>query len=434
MYGFLLIFALMAFAFVAVARRDWALYLTILLLPSYQIRFQIAGIPMTFLECMILLLAVVEFAKLVMMSLRGSAKGRDEVISTRNRLLHFVRNDKPVAILIFLFLGAALISVFTAPDQIKAAGIFKAYFFEAVLFYFLAILIIDDEKKLSTLWKILSVLVLYLSVFGIYQFITLAYLPFNWWAVEVASRRITSLVNHPNALALLVGPLLAMLVFSPEKTKLTWLTLATGTTALYLSFSRAGWLALVVVFLALGLLTQAQKKIIVAGVIAATIVLLIPFSRAKLLDLARGTDLSQQNRYVLWSAATDMIKKSPLLGVGLTGFREAYKNYPLGPDRVVQNYPHNFFLNFWLEVGLLGLISMLGLLILFYKKIFLLFKSNSSPLTSSLALPAAAGMSLILLHGLVDVPYFKNDLSVLFWLIYALPFLQFKAYQSNHSN
>src|SRR3989344_153997 len=312
MYGFLLIFALIAFAFVAVARRDWALYLTILLLPSYQIRFQIAGIPMTFLECMIFLLAVVEFAKLVMMSLRGSAKGRDEVMPKEgppladnppmNRLLHFVRNDKPVAILILLFLLAALISVFTAPDQIKAAGIFKAYFFEAVLFYFLAILIIDDEKKLNMLWRVLSVLVLYLSVFGIYQFVTLAYLPFNWWAVDVASRRIVSLVNHPNALALLVGPLFAMLVFSPQKTKLTWLTLAAGTIAFYLSFSRAGWLALVVVVLALGLLTPARKKIIVTGGIPATIVLLIPFSRAKLLDLARGTDLSQQNRYVLWSA------------------------------------------------------------------------------------------------------------------------------------
>jgi hypothetical protein len=26
----------------------------------------------------------------------------------------------------------------------------------------------------------------------------------------------------------------------------------------------------------------------------------------------------------------------------------------------------------------------------------------------------------LLIHGLVDVPYFKNDLSLLFWLIVAL--------------
>ena len=420
MSPFLLIFALAAFAFVGIYKRDWALYLIILLLPAYQIRFQIGppagGVPMTFLESLILLLAVVQFADLVFQKRLSAAWST-------------ISKHRLTVIFIFLFLFAALLSVFTAPDQIKAAGIFKAYFFEAVLFYFLAILIIDGEKKLNTLWKVLSVLVLYLSVFGIYQFITLAYLPFNWWAVDIASRRITSLVNHPNALALLLGPILAILIALSKKTWLHGLAIGFGLVAFYLTFSRAAWLALAVVILAFGLFTKAKKKILAAVSIGVLLIFLVPFSRTKLLGLARGSDPSQQNRYVLWSAATDMLKKSPLLGVGLTGFREAYKNYPLGPDRVVQNYPHNFFLNFWLEVGLLGLISVIGLLILFCKKICEAMTSPLSPpheegiKRRSWALAAAAGMSMILLHGLVDVPYFKNDLSVLFWLIYSLPFL-----------
>ena len=171
MSPFLLIFALAAFAFVGIYKRDWALYLIILLLPAYQIRFQIGppagGVPMTFLESLILLLAGVELIYLFKQRL------------VKKALVRISKHRAPL-IFIFLFLLAALISVFTAPDTIKAAGIFKAYFFEAVLFYFLAILIIDDEKKLNTLWRVLSILVLYLSAFGIYQFITLAYLPFNW--------------------------------------------------------------------------------------------------------------------------------------------------------------------------------------------------------------------------------------------------------------
>jgi len=154
-------------------------------------------------------------------------------------------------------------------------------------------------------------------------------------------------------------------------------------------------------------------------VAAAILVLAIPFSRAKLLELTRADDPSKQNRYVLWSAAADILKQHPLTGVGLMGFREAYKSYPLGPDRVVQNYPHNFFLNFWLETGLLGLLSMLGLLILFAKKIRALARTEYR----GLALAAAAGMTMIVLHSLVDVSYFKNDLAVLFWLIYSLPFV-----------
>lgn len=415
-----LIIGLGLFTILAIIRRDLALYLIILLLPSYQIRFQVFGVPATFLEGMILSLAVVELARHTLVSLRGTK--RSNPITMRLLLrLKADRNDKLVLFFILFFLLAAFISVFTAPDLAKAAGIFKAYFFEAILFFFLTILIIDTPQKAHQLFKILALLVLYLSLFGIYQFITLYGLPFNWWAVNVASRRISSLLNHPNALALLLGPLLAMLIMLPQKTKLLWLSIVLGLIALYLSFSRAALLALAVTILGLGLLTTHRKKILLAVAAGVILILLVPFSRTKIFDLVKGRDLSQQNRYVLWSAAGDLIKQHPVKGLGLMGFHEAYKNYPLGPDRVIQNYPHNFFLNFWVETGLLGLISMIGLLVLFFKKILALIR-NHAPF----ALAAAAGMAMVVLHSMVDVSYFKNDLAILFWLIYSLPFLSLR--------
>ena len=488
----LIIVGLISFALLAVLRRDLALYLIVPLLPAYQIRFQVFGIPATFLEGMILILAVVELTHLTVLSLRGVQRRSNPLTS---RLLHFVRNDKWTLIFILLFLLAALISVFTAPNLAKAAGIFKAYFLEAIIFYFLTLLIIDTPEKIKRLFKTLAILVLYLSLFGVYQFITLYGLPYNWWAVGVESRRIISVLNHPNGLALLLGPVLAMLIMlrsSPLLSTLRgrgikgegvlyWSAIILGIAALYLSFSRAAWLALIITIALFGLFSwrfrlspparggdeegvggeRSNSGVKVGAVTLAIIflIMIIPFSRAKILDLVRGQDLSQQNRYVLWSAAADILKKSPLTGTGLMGFHEAYKNYPLGPDRVVQNYPHNFFLNFWVETGLLGLISITALLILFYRKVYLLLKApspspspqgrgmktNPSPLSpferspvggrgedkgesggsKSLALAAAAGMSMIILHGLVDVSYFKNDLSVLFWLIFALPNLFF---------
>lgn len=33
---------------------------------------------------------------------------------------------------------------------------------------------------------------------------------------------------------------------------------------------------------------------------------------------------------------------------------------------------------------------------------------------------ALASMAALLVHGLVDVPYFKNDLAVLFWILISL--------------
>ncbi len=466
---YLIIIGLLLFATLAALRREWAIYLIILLLPSYQIRFPLFGIPMTFLEAMILILAISTLLPL-------SASGGRERIEVRGKLLNIAD------LFIFLFLFAAFVSVFVSPVTLKAAGIFKAYFFEGVLFYFLVRKIIDTPQKLQGVFKSLALLVLYLSGFGIYQFLTLSNLPFYWWAVDVASRRITSLLNHPNALALLLGPILAMLIIrqpsflplrqeagtpSPRLSLLRgrgikgegvfyWAAIILGIIALYLTFSRAAWLALIITIAIFTLLSRRpsfsppsppeaegdeegmrgerskSKRVLAYGLLIIVIVFSIPFSRLKLLELANPSDPSQQNRYVLWSAAADMLKKSPIFGVGLMGFHEAYKNYPLGPDRVVQNYPHNFFLNFWVETGLLGLLAVLGLLYLFFKKIWtltLLSPGDGERVgersKKTYALAAAAGMTMILLHGLVDVSYFKNDLSVLFWLIYALPNLNF---------
>lgn len=386
MNEFLIVVGLASFLLLSILRPRYGVYLIVLLLPSYQIRFALAGVPMTFLEGMILILAAVTLQDV-----------------TRFKKIN-IRELLPIG----LFLLAALMSIFFAPDKIKAAGIFKAYFFEPVLFYFLVRVLIDTREKLRRLYDTLALLVLYLSIFGLYQFLTLQSLPVSWWAVGVAGRRITSLLNHPNALTLLLGPLVALLIFQPQKSKLHFAAIAAGGASIYLTLSRAGWLALGAVVAGFGFFTEHRKKVVAGALVALCLMLLVPFSRQKLLDLAGGADPTQENRYLLWSAGLDLIKQHPLTGVGLMGFHEEFKNYPIGPDRVVQNYPHNFFLNFWVETGLLGLISMICLLIIFYKK-------------SRHRLPVAAAMTVILLHGLVDVPYFKNDLSVLFWLLLALP-------------
>lgn len=452
MTNLLIALGLLLFAITSFYKRERGIYLIILLLPAYQIRFQVFGIPATFLEGMILILAAVEFITVIRNPhlLSPLCKGEKEGV---------IRN-----IFISLFLLAAGISVLVAPDLTRAAGIFKAYFFEAILFYFLVRLIIDSREKQKKIFHSLTLLVLYLSLFGLYQFVTLYNLPPSWWAVEVSSRRITSLLNHPNAVALLLGPILAMLILLP-KTKLRWAAIIFGLAAFYLSFSRAGWLALIVVVFGLNIFaklynplnppyikgevnTQSPPLKLRGGWVGLSLsiiviaILAIPFSRTKLLELTRRDDPSKQNRIVLWSAAADIIKNHPITGVGLMGFREAYKNYPLGPDRVVQNYPHNFFLNFWLETGLLGLLSMIGLLILFFQKIYKTITSSAPPHEEGIktasppregeterglrnyTLAIGAGMVMIIAHSLVDVSYFKNDLAILFWLIYALPFIQ----------
>ena len=84
-------------------------------------------------------------------------------------------------------------------------------------------------------------------------------------------------------------------------------------------------------------------------------------------------------------------------------------------------YPHNIFLNFWSELGLLGALLFIWIIIKHsYSslKLTIAYGREKKP-EKYLALGLLAAMVAIIIHGLVDVPYFKNDLSVLFWLIVA---------------
>src|SRR3989344_2336385 len=159
---------LAAFLLLSLLKRDWAVYLIIILLPAYQIRFQIQGLPFTFLEGMILILAAVQFISIILSLRAATPTGPGAPIS---RLRNEVRNNKLQLTLIGLFLLAALISIFVSPVERAAAGIFKAYFAEAVLFYFLVRLIINTREKLENVFKSLMFLVLYLSAYGLYQFV-----------------------------------------------------------------------------------------------------------------------------------------------------------------------------------------------------------------------------------------------------------------------
>ena len=121
---------------------------------------------------------------------------------------------------------------------------------------------------------------------------------------------------------------------------------------------------------------------------------------------------STVSRFSLWDTANKMIKDSPILGKGLYGFKTNYDKYNSDPNLPSINYPHNIFLNFWVETGLLGLISFLGLTIYFI--------TRAIKQKGLLAISTILFLTAIYFHGFADAPYFKNDLALIFWIILSL--------------
>jgi O-antigen ligase len=119
----------------------------------------------------------------------------------------------------------------------------------------------------------------------------------------------------------------------------------------------------------------------------------------------------------LWEGTRDLFLDRPVFAAGLSGFKELYAQKYFTCDAEPLEYPHNWVLNFWAETGILGLAAFILLLVSYFRTVA---QYLSDPKKQWLALGFIAAMVYWLVHGLVDVPYFKNDLSLEFWVIVGL--------------
>ncbi len=104
-----------------------------------------------------------------------------------------------------------------------------------------------------------------------------------------------------------------------------------------------------------------------------------------------------------------------------TVFNAAYRKLVWQPLEIYM-YPHNILLNFWSELGLAGMLLFIWIIgkyfVLGIRNLELGIRSRRKEdyLISGLM----GAMVMIIVQGIVDVPYFKNDLSVMFWIFVAM--------------
>ena len=120
-----------------------------------------------------------------------------------------------------------------------------------------------------------------------------------------------------------------------------------------------------------------------------------------------------------------MLKDNFITGAGVDGYQSIMNQYHKIDWLEVYLYPHNIFLNFWSEIGLFGLLIFLSLFVYIIYLLKILFKKKHK-----LSLALSMSWSVWFIHGLVDVPYFKNDLSVLFFILFALTTVSFNLFNN----
>jgi len=405
------------FAVICVLNRAWAVTVFAALLPAYLLRTTVglpgAGLPelpTTLLEILFLELFT------VWLFTDGLKKGAWQA---------WGRWAYPLALILLGATAGALVS----PDLRGAAGLWRAYFLEPILFFTVFADSIRTPKQRLAVIAGLGATLTVIGLTAIIQKITGFGIPNPVWQAA-ATRRVTGFFGFPNAIGLFAAPVsvlsaawFAAWVRSKNFRLRVWSVFpaaaaALGAAASLFAVSKGALLAAVVGLAIFGLLLRPLRAPTLGVIIAACLVVsLVGPVRNRAGSLVSGRDDSGSVRLIIWRETAAMLADHPVFGAGLSGYQKVIEPYHQAKYIEIFMYPHNIVMNFWSEIGLIGLAGFIWLLTVFFRETIRLLRTRSD---SWLPPALIAAMAALLVHGLVDVPYFKNDLAMLFFILIGL--------------
>ncbi len=322
--------------------------------------------------------------------------------------------DRLLRIGIFFLLVGAIISTIFSSDLKTSAGILKGWFFDPFLFFIVLVSEIKTFKQKENVLK-----ALFFSGLAVAAISLLHWLGFLSDGVSFDSR-LYSFYLSPNYLAMYLSPALIIGVWlfylslrggaiATTKqsrgfqhkywiaTSLFWfdfaiiskylylIALLIISAALYFTYSYAAWLAIILAIIILFyLLVDTGKKPSFhwkLGFLSFFLILAVLFfSQNKTAKFENLTNLSYRSsfnsRLMIWRSAWEIGKDNWLVGIGPGNFQKYYLDYqPKFSEPYLEwavPQPHNIFLAFWLETGILGLLGFLMILIWFFRRCFVL--------------------------------------------------------------
>jgi O-antigen ligase len=335
--------------------------------------------------------------------------------------------DWPVSFMVpaLLLILAAAISVVAAPNKIAALGLFRAYMIEPIAFAFVLMHVVTNSRRALLILAGFAVAGAVVAVANAVVVIA-ALLAHTYDVIQTPP---VVIYTTANALALFLGPLIAVagslfLHGTGRGVRLgsgAFLVLAGP--AMLLSFSRGGYLAMAAVAVGLALSHRRRIWLLAGTVVVGGVLALIPpiFHRisVEFQNVGGTTFFGRAGRIELWKATLEMLRHHPIFGAGLSGFAERIAPYwnANHPERFID--PHNIVLNFWVETGVLGVIAFAWLLVAAFRASWQGWKRSDAE-WRPIFLGVLLALVAIVIHGLVDVPYFKNDLSLEFWALLGL--------------
>lgn len=341
-----------------------------------------------------------------------------------------------------------VLAIATAFSPVKAAalqGLIKFTLY--VLFFALSERVMRSPKWRSGMISVYLLTALVVSVYAIRQWIFGADALATWTDPnsELANTtRVYSYLGNPNLLAGYLLPaiplsLAAIFAWKGWLPKLLAVVMvALNASSLIFTFSRGGWLGLVVslgifavllLYWMLPLLPRFWQfwafPILIGGlaVVVAVAVMFVPAVRTRVLSIfADRSDSSNNFRINVWAAVQEMIRDRPIIGIGPgnDAFNKVYPLYQRPGFTALSAY--SVFLELLVEAGALGLAAFLWLLLTTFNRAWQTLnhlRAIRHP-DGFWLMAAVATMLGMLTHGLVDTIWYRPEVATLWWMMVAI--------------
>ena len=377
--------------------------ITCALAPAYTVRWHYGPLPTTLLETAILVTVGVFLIE-----------------TWRQRSPVEWRTPLTLPAVIFLLAGA--LAVLTAPNRWAAAGLYRAYLIEPMaLFLVLATITRTARRALIVVLGLMAggVALAIPNIVTVIQAI-------GDHTLDLSGTPPVAIYQTQNAVALFLLPVIglaaSLLLYGRMHERLVGASfLAIAVPAFVLTLSRGGYLALGVVLLGLALTHRYRLWLVAAAAAAGAIFTRVPAIAIRIEHDLNFSDPANTlvGRVPLWKATLQLLRDHPVFGAGLSGFETRLAPYwnATHADRFI--YPHNLLLNFWVATGVLGVLAFAWILVFAFRQSWRQWRRGERDWA-----PFQLGVFLalvgIVVHGLVDVPYFKNDLSLEFFVLLAI--------------
>jgi len=364
-------------------------------------------------------------------------------------------------------LGAALQKIFLLDKTTNLPNFYTLRYaltiFEGILVYFFLINTIRSKDFLRKVVTVMIVSSTVVASYGIFQYFTRFHLLEYWVMQDPNLTRINATFQDPNSL----GSYLVLTIFLTGSLFLVerqWKKLFLGCLmvglglCLVFSASRTAWASLVLVlvvmiiilsrekmgiFLKTGFKRRHGKKIMVAVIIFLLVFMVALVHLASKADLEVGKrgsyyevllsmfkfsnvvdrELAHKMDF-FWNPGWQMVKDHPIFGVGIGSYYWLlwiYLDFP--PDKRIHDNAHNYFLQIWAELGTVGLVCFLLILVIIFRRGIQLLTRVKDRYWRFVVLGLVGGIAGFLLTHLTSHAMVLLEMQFILWSFVAIIFV-----------